>query len=162
MSTSKPAKKSTERDARNSSPLMTLMGVHPVLPVRFPTLEELATPSIADGYVSSNMPGLFSSLVGDPNVLLDDLLRSPEKYETGVDILLQELASGSKSLSSLKLDEQELLDRATLDLSRSSSKKPEPPSRPKMKSVDPVDPPPQPIDLKELVAEGLDPFWFTR
>lgn len=106
-----------------ASPLLTLMQLHPLLPSKFPTLSELArTPSVSPP--SSNASGLFCTLVGQPEYMLDDLLRDPKKYETGVSELLQSLVSGSKTLQTLSSEEMTLLDRATLDLNRSSSKKP--------------------------------------
>lgn len=53
--------------------------------------------------------------------MLDDLLRDPKKYEEGVSELLQELVGGRKTLESLSAEEMTVLDRATLDLNRSSS-----------------------------------------
>lgn len=150
-------------DVRHSSPLMTLMGVQPVLPARFPTLEELTTPVTSKDSASSNTPGLFRSLVGDPRVVFEDLLRSPEKYEPGVDQLLQELMTGSKSLDTLSTQDQALLDRSVLDLNRSSSKEPASPSKTQKKqSATPVEPPDLGVDLEELIQEGLDPSWFNR
>jgi|SRR5688572_29259070 len=109
-----------------ATPLITLMGLHPLLPLRFPTLSELAqAPSVSPP--SSSDSGLFSTLVGHPEHMLDDLLRDPEKYEEGVAELLQSLVAGSKSLQRLSMEERDLLDRATLDLNRSSYKKPSPP-----------------------------------
>lgn len=109
-----------------ASPLTTLMQLHPLTPPRFPTLSELAqTPSASPA--SSNTSGLFCSLVNQPELMLDDLLRHPEKYEEreSVSAILHTLLSGRQSLKDLPKEEMEVLDRATLDLNRSSSAKPE-------------------------------------
>jgi len=53
--------------------------------------------------------------------MLDDLLRDPKKYEEGVSELLQELVGGRRTLESLSPEDMMVLDRATLDLNRSSS-----------------------------------------
>jgi hypothetical protein len=101
-----------------SSPLITLMQLHPLVPPRFPKWSELLekeTPSEK----SSPRRGLFSDLVGNPEVILDDLLRRPKIYEEGVAELLQELVTGRKTLAGLSQSEMDLLDRATLDLNSS-------------------------------------------
>jgi hypothetical protein len=101
------------------------MGLHPLVPPRFPTLSELAAPPIASP-ASSPRRGLFVSLVGDPTVMFDDLLRSPEKYEEGVSDLLLGMVTGRRSLKDLSPEEMEVLDRATVDLNRkTSSSKPD-------------------------------------
>ena len=145
--------------AKSLHPLMQLMGVQPVLPAPFPTLDELMTPPIASVSDSSSTPGLFSNLVGDPAILLNDLLRDPKKYEPGVEILVQELLSGQKSLKTLDIDDQQMLDRATLDLSRSSSPEPVLPSS---KPVASPSNPPMEMDTGEIDLTGLDPYWFER
>ena len=143
--------------AKSSPPLIQLMGVLPVLPAPFPTLNELTTHTVGSTSTSSDTRGLFSSLVGDPAVLLDDLLRDPKKYEPGVETLLQELLSGQKMLANLDMDDRSMLDRATLDLNRSSSPEQKPTSV-KEASV-PLEPPkteePEELDLTEL-----EPYWF--
>lgn len=112
----------------NSSALTTLMQLHPLVPPRFPTWSELASapPSSAK---PSPMQGLFSGLIGNPNVLLEDLVRRPEHYETGVAELLQELSSGQKTLAGLSSSEMVLLDRATVDWNQSYSPQPSTPEK---------------------------------
>jgi cell division septation protein DedD len=86
--------------------------------------------------------------------MLDDLLRSPEKYEPGVAELLQELVSGHKSLSSLADSEMAVLDRATLDFNRSSSKKPSETSTPSSPKKKPA-PSSEDGELEERIPEDL-------
>lgn len=145
--------------AKSSHPLMQLMGVQPVLPAPFPTLDELMTPATESVSASSSTPGLFSNLVGDPAILLNDLVRDPKKYDPGVEILLQELLSGQKSLKTLDRDDMEMLDRATLDLSRSSSSEPVKPLQ--KATAAPMEPPAE-MDTGEIDLSGLDPYWFER
>lgn len=104
------------------SALLSLMQLHPLVPPRFPTLSELTSPSTVSPVPSPQ--GLFVSLVGDPNVLFDDWLRSPEKYEPEVEGLLMELISGRRRLEDLAQWERETLDRATLDYNRKTSSSP--------------------------------------
>jgi hypothetical protein len=119
--------------------------------------------------------GLFASLVGDPTVLFDDLLRSPEKYEPQVEGLLLELMTGRKRLQDLPTEDREVLDRATLDWNRKTSSSP-PSNSPTTSSETELqktssedsekpkkerDPEPEreiPSDL--LPDEELIPFWF--
>src|SRR5262245_5310253 len=103
-----------------ASALATLMRLHPLLPPRFPTLFELAETPLASP-ASSPRQGLFASLLGDPAVLFDDLLKNPGKYEPGVEALLLQLIGGRRRLQDLSIEEQELLDRATLDWNHKSS-----------------------------------------
>jgi hypothetical protein len=99
------------------SALMSLMRLHPLVPPRFPSWSEVASTSGASA-ASSAEPGLFSNLIGNPLVLLEDYLREPSKYEEGTEQLLQELAAGAKTLDVLSPEEMSVLDRATLDYNR--------------------------------------------
>lgn len=110
--------------SKASSALITLMQLHPLVPPRFPRLSELLSAPNSSEPSSPKRQGLFSSLIGSPEVLLDDLVRRPEHYETGVAELLQELVTGQKTLAGLSDSETLLLDHATLDWNRSSSAKP--------------------------------------
>lgn len=139
------------------------MRLHPLLPRRSPTLSELArTP--ADSPSSSRATGLFCNLVGLPEVMLDDLLRDPEKYEAGVADLLQDLTSGRRQLQSLDTTEMAVLDRATLDFSRSSSKKQSesspPPSPLKKQSSSFEEMEERDIPDDEGPDESVVPHWF--
>lgn len=106
-----------------SSALITLMQLHPLVPPRFPTLSELTT-SPPTSAAPSRGQSLYSALIGNPNVLLEDLVRRPEHYERGVAELLQELSSGQRTLDGLSTSELALLDRATVDWNQSYSATP--------------------------------------
>jgi hypothetical protein len=153
------------------SALISLMQLHPLVPPRFPTWSELVATPLGSPASSPPPQGLFDSFVGDPAVLFEDLLRSPEKYEPGVQELLMELLGG-RQLSALSKDERALLDRATLDWNRKTSSPP-PPASPatsseteKQKtSSDDSEPSKREVD-PEAVPEGtlrdeeMIPFWF--
>lgn len=122
--------KSAGRTSPTRSPgsaLISLMQLHPLVPPRFPTLSELTSPPPASPAPSS-VSGLFASLIGDPTVIFDDLLRNPEKYEPRVQGLLLDLMSGRRRLAELPTEEREILDRATLDWNRKTSSSPPSPS----------------------------------
>lgn len=94
--------------------------------------------------------------------MLDDLLRDPSKYEEGVSELLQELVGGRRTLESLSAEEMQVLDRATIDLNRSSSRTPSkdsgassPKTKPGASSESSEEEIPE-----ELTAEELVPDWF--
>jgi hypothetical protein len=97
---------------------------------------------------STKREGLFSALLGDPEILLHDLLSDPSKYEEGVSNLVQDLASGQRSINDLEPHEMELLDRATIDFSQPrrsrQEPKPAPPPAPKI----------EPPEFDELVEIG--------
>lgn len=147
-----------------SSPLISLMGIFPLVPPQPPRFPPSPGSSSAR---SSSQPGLFSSLVGSPEVMFDDLLRDPEKYESGVSELLQQLILKQKQISSLSPEEMDLLDRATLDLNRSSSPKPVESSKPSVETVKTASATPSNEEIAEekmpddlIPSEGLDPHWF--
>ena len=149
------------------SPLISLMQLHPLLPPKFPTWSELTqTPS--DSPRSSRRQGLFDSLIGDPHVMFDDLLRDPSKYEEGVAELLMSLVSGRRKLIDLSPTEMEALDRATLDFNRLSSLPK--PDKPPETSLETKTPKPSSKDSElqkesqvpeDLIPdESLIPEWF--
>lgn len=148
------------------TPLSMLTRLHPLLPKRFPTLSELAqTP--ADSPVSSRRSGLFYSLVGRPEVMLNDLLRDPEKYEEreSVSAILQSLIAGRQKMEDLSPQDMETLDRATLDLNRSYSRKPSTsspaPSPPKKQPISTEPPKDEESPPEELFPKAdLVPHWF--
>lgn len=104
-------------------------------------------------------------LVGEPLVLLQDLLDSPAKYEEGVSTLLQDLASGRRKLASLTKEEAELLDRATIDYTRKAPRQEVAPA-PKLASAqeesgDSEDEYPMRYPGSEdPELEGLEPYWW--
>lgn len=158
------------------SALFSLMQLHPLVPPRFPTWSEVTRASPATPEPSPpSQQGLFVSLVGDPHVLFEDLLRSPEKYEPEVEGLLLELITGRRRLQDLPRSEREILDRATLDYNRKSSSSPPSPSpttsseteKQKTSSDDSERPtkesepePEREIPSDLIPDEAMIPFWF--
>jgi hypothetical protein len=110
-------KRLSMQNSTGFSALMSLMRLHPLVPPRLPSWSEVASTGGASA-ASSVEPGLFSSLIGNPLVLLEDYLREPSKYEESTEQLLQELAAGTKTLDVLSSEEMSVLDRATLDYNR--------------------------------------------
>ena len=70
---------------------------------------------IAPEPASPKRQGLFKTLLGRPSILLHALLKNPDGFEQGVDLLLQDLESGQRKYDDLQLPDQQLLDRATVD-----------------------------------------------
>lgn len=151
----------------NTTPWSNLMRLHPLLPHKPPTLSELAQGIQNHGVETSAKPrlepdGLFTHLVREPNVMLEDLLSCPSKYEEGVLELLQRLVSGASKFSSLSMDEQDLLNRATLDLNRSAPKTAE--ALPQKE----VEPPNWELDQYQSegdegppqLPDGMEPYWW--
>lgn len=85
------------------------------------------------------------ALLGDPKVLMQDVLSDPDKYEEEVFSLTQDLASGRRAMSDLKEHEMQLLDRATIDFTQ--------PRRIKQEAR-PEPPPPKPKELKADEEDG--------
>ncbi len=131
----------------------------------FPTFTALAT--VPDKAPAEGRKGLFLELVRDPQVLLQDLLDSPAKYEEGVSTLLQDLVSGRRKIESLSREESELLDRATIDFTRTVQRQEVvPPPEPKASTAEFYDeegedpmryPSPQVPELN-----GLEPYWWLK
>jgi hypothetical protein len=106
-------KPSTKKLFPFSSPLLNSMQLLPLPALRFPSVSELAG-SVAPDAPASRPSGLFENFVGDPAVLLQDLLHRPTVYQEGVLELLLALIAGRKSLPELTAEELALLDEATL------------------------------------------------
>lgn len=136
-------------------------------PPKFPTFAELAQVVTTPPPIQKS--GLFQQLLGgQTQVLWQDLLKDPDKYEPEVQQLLQEILSGQKSLQALMPEENQLLDRATLDFAQ-ASKTPQPekdrpprsqageelPDKAIMREAE--EGPPLPIPTG---ADGLDAFWW--
>lgn len=62
-------------------------------------------------------------MLGDPEVLFQDLLRNPERYEEGTDQVLQQMLNGTL-LAELSTEEQDLLNRATFEFAQAPPCKP--------------------------------------
>jgi len=127
--------RSTKEAFPGSSVLISLVPLLPLQAPKFPSFAELVDQDLLQQQ-KNGLPkteGLFSAMLGDPRLLLLDLLDAPEKYEEGVSSLVQELVSGQKNLQSLDVHEQALLDRAVLDFTRPKQIKPvEPPAKPRV------------------------------
>lgn len=103
----------------------------------FPRFSELIGEPVKPS--SPNTSGLFSALLGNPEVLLHDCLDFPDKYQVDVLPLVQELVSGSRKMDSLTKEELEILDMATIDYNRAKATpvtKPEPQTMAKTAEVD--------------------------
>lgn len=129
-------------------------------------LPALAAVNFSGFSVSTKSPdahssGLFKGLVGDPNLLLSDYLKSPEKYEEGVYELLLDLTGGRRTFQDLRPEEQQLLDRSVLDFSTPAKRlAPPPPPAP-----EPESPKVREIEYHEAKAiphpSGEIPYWWT-
>lgn len=156
---------------RKASPSSTVQTSLPpsllLLAPTFPTFTALAT--VADRPPDVGRKGLFLELVGDPRILLQDLLDSPAKYEEGVSSLLQDLVSGRRKFESLLQSESEQLDRATIDFTHPERRQ-EVAAPPKVinhpvehdgsyetEEGDSRYPSPQVPELN-----GLEPYWWLR
>jgi len=127
----------------------------------FPTFGALVTLSEDRPEARPKREGLYHSLLGDPQPILQDLLANPQKYEPGVAELVQDLASSRKKTNELSTREVELLDRATIDFSQPTRRKPveQAPVQPK-KTVTPSLRYNEPKDSPDLA--GMDPYWWLK
>jgi hypothetical protein len=107
--------------------------------------------------------GLFSALVGDPNVLYSDLIQYPHKYGEEASALIQALSSGQRKLQDLNPAEQQVLDRAVIDFSGSNRLPPAPPPPPT--PAPKREPKEREIEYHEPVKSPFggkpDPYWWT-
>ena len=95
----------------------------PPTPLRFPTFWELAGAQTTAPERQKN-DGLFRQLIGEPLLLFQSLLDDPDRFETGVSELLQDLINKRKELAALSQEEQELLNRAAIDFATAKSPRP--------------------------------------
>jgi hypothetical protein len=149
------------KEAFPGSLLMT--SLLPLLPPQPPTFLSFSD-VLAQGEVSGTgkkQEGLFTALVGDPKVIMADLLSHPSKYEEGVYDLLLELVAGRRSLQQLNENEQQLLDRAVVDFN-STEHAPAPPQPPK-EAAKPELGEEREIEYHEPVATSVTevPYWWT-
>lgn len=125
-------------------------------PPHFPTFQDLVEADTE--VVPPKEKGLFETLIGDPRVLHEDLLRSPEKYDENLLPLLQRLVVNHSEISALDKSERDLLNRAVYDFNRvieASSPKAAPPPSPRVKPREPESQPDGPLEV-----EGLKPYWW--
>jgi len=145
---------------------------------KFPTVEELlqheAGTSRHPLLQLTDVPppperSLFQDLLGGRlEILTQDALDNPDRYEEGTRSLLTELMNGAKKREQLSPAEQRLLNRATIDFATYQPEKPKagvaPPKQkttPKLLSLDVVMP-------ETPKAEPVDPdmpapaYWWLR
>jgi hypothetical protein len=94
----------------------------PVLPVLRPLdfshfVQEEVTALAVSNFNKSNatQKRLFEELLGDPQVLYQEVTEDPSRFEKGILELLLPLVSGQRDNSQLTAEERDSLDRATLD-----------------------------------------------
>lgn len=135
----------------------------PQLPApKFPSFSELVG-AIESAPPETKRSGLFLDLVGDPQVLYQDLLEDPNRYEEGVSNLLQDLTSGQRSIDELSKTEMHLLDRAVLDFNQPKRPRPEPklapvPKTKKSRVKLPDEKPPKVIGA----PRDMEPYWWLK
>jgi hypothetical protein len=147
--TSKPSRRPF--DATESSP--DFLG--PITPPltelqpfpQFPTVEQMLEHQyglkkhpllqLSESPPPSKPASLFQGLLGgNLDVLVQDVLAHPERYEPQTQQMLWELGAGTRALSALSPADQAVLDRATLDFAAyrkpqapPTAPKPQPPTR---------------------------------
>ena len=117
---------------------------------KFPTFSELVG-QIANEPLPKKEVGLFEGLLGGrPEILYEDLLRNPEKYDPAVEGLLTSMLMGKKRLEDLTADEATLLNSSTFEFNQV-------PSISKEEVVQPVE---QSSSIEELAPTEAEPFWW--
>lgn len=126
-------------------------------PVRFPTFQDLVLADQAPAPRKQHDKGLFKTLIGNPAVLHQDLLRSPAKYDERLLPLLQRLLVDPAELDRLSPNENELLNLAVYDYNRDlpSPRPVPPPSVTKQAEHAPESQPDEPLEI-----DGLKPYWW--
>ena len=121
----------------------------------FPTMEELIEEQqrLSLGSVPSPK-SLYEVLVGSPEVLYQESLDDPEKFDQQTQVLLEQMMRG-KRFTELNPKEIELLNKATIEYAQT------PPSRKKEASV----PSPNKVEAVSVVEEDtaeseLPPYWW--
>lgn len=149
--------------ATQFSPLMSELLPRPPEPPRPPTFPSLEETLIG---VPSTPPvrtrGLFEDLFGGrPEALLQDALDHPEKYDSRLVMLAQDLYEKRRTLEQLTKEEQEILNLGTLEFVQFK-----PPTTVKTTEL-----PPKPIPTREVFdtpepgtdipATNIQPYWWT-
>lgn len=169
FSTTKPgsasatSKSKPTTSEKTSQDFLTQFGLQPLEPLKFPTFAELASEVTPP---PPSRPQTLFNIVGDPTILFSDLLDNPEKYEAGVDELLQELVHKRKRMDELSAQELQLLNRAVVAFMQAPARKP--PPAPTRRA--PPEPEPEAFDLDEqgapMPAEidlpDAPSFWWQR
>lgn len=148
----------------DTSTLTSLPQLKLLQPIRFPQFSELAGASVNVQPVAKKETGLFEGMLGgDPQVLFQDLVSCPHKYQPGTDILLQQIIAGSKTLDSLDPNERLMLDQAALEFAQPSRAPVETPTPSEPREEDPADYLPELHDetSDERPARGpMDTYWW--
>lgn len=157
---------STSEPFPGSSLLISLMPLPqlaaPIFP-SFPSFSALVGESASEPRTRPS--GLFLDLLGDPQILYQDLLEDPKKYEEGVSSLLQEIISGQRKLDELDKQELTLLDRATLDFNQPRRAPPETRPAPAPARVAAKAGPQSPAadrPPKAIGAPDMEPYWWLK
>jgi hypothetical protein len=124
----------------------------------FPTFSALVA-RVSQPPNETKRDGLFSALLRDPKILLQDLLVNPEKYEDGVASLVQELVSSNRGLDDLNSNEMELLDRATLDFSQVARRREVVPPSVQRAEAPKVE---RDTDTAAPSLNGMEPYWWLK
>lgn len=148
----------TKKDSPTSTSRLNLPPSLALLAPTFPTFSALSHASEKPP-AEHRRDGLFNSMLKDPQVLLQDLLASPQKYEDGVATLVQDLVGGRRKLEEISPSEMELLDRATIDFTQ--------PARQQKLVVPPLTRKKTtrgrsgyPRSQKAPSLNGLEPYWW--
>lgn len=128
----------------------------PLQPIQFPSFFELVEKEVVP--VTKERESLFEQLLkGRLPVLLDDVEKTPEKYDERCVELLEDLRTGRKKLSSLTALEKKTLDLAVIDFAGNPPPKPNPPR----KQVTSEEPPKRPSPKDVEFVEGAVPYWWV-
>ena len=155
--------KPTREPFPGSSLLTNLLPLLAPAPPTFPAFSQLVLEDARQRAARETRPtGLFAELLGDPQILLQDLLSDPNKYEDGVYSLLLHLVSGQRKLADLSQDERNLLNRAVIDFSQARRARPEPGTPPPSSKEDPISEEIEYHEPSPFPAGAPDAYWWLR
>ena len=155
----------------------SLANFGPDLPLRVPTVEELAAHltgekehpmlSVHSTARTGEVSLLQGLMGGSVDVLLDDYARDPQRYSTEVGQALA--AYGVRSPGELTSEERRLLDMAVLEFAAAPRPVAPEPMRPKPRPVKPKPPPKEVESIErgrpgEDAAPGVEPelYWWMK
>jgi len=168
MTSSEDSGTSSRTPPPDSSPdflaMISLLELRGLMPPTFPTFSELARISAEPERRPET--GLFDALLGNPEILFVDYLEHPESYDDQTAELLQLLVGGARKLHELSPDDQQLLNRATVEFAQTVHPKPGSLTSP----VPPTVPTPEPDDDEpeleyrdgHVGAPDTKNFWWAR
>lgn len=151
---------STKEPFPGSSALINLLPLLQLATPTFPSLTNCVRESTSIERPKKRK-GLFSELIGDPQIIFQDLLLNPNKYEEGVSELIQDLVSKRKTLERLDEREMQMLDRAVIDYN-SPNRRPEQQLRAPEKPKEKEEPDEEEIEDNKPIPliDGLRPYWW--